>query len=181
MTKPTLKERLETNHKIDLSCFEFYPENKDYLVSKSGIVISLKYNKPKKLKQRITKGYPQVGLFHKDKCKRTYVHKMVAITFIGKRPKGLEINHIDGNKLNNDFSNLEYVTPSENRYHAFRIGLRSNRGNDSPSAKLREKDIFIIRKMLRSGIKQKIIAKKFNVTEVHISSINTGRNWGWLK
>ena len=41
-------------------------------------------------------------------------HSLVAHFYIGSRPKGYDINHIDGNKGNNHFSNLEYITHSEN-------------------------------------------------------------------
>ena len=44
----------------------------------------------------------------------TYVHKLVAEYFIGPRPEGLVIDHIDGNYLNNRVDNLRYVTRSEN-------------------------------------------------------------------
>ena len=43
------------------------------------------------------------------------------LSFVGPRPEGHEINHIDGVKDNNALSNLEYVTPLQNRHHAFRV------------------------------------------------------------
>lgn len=65
-------------------------------------------------------GYLQFGLDNKN----VYVHRIVYETFVGVIPKGYDINHIDGNKLNNNVSNLEAVTRSENQKHAARIGLR---------------------------------------------------------
>lgn len=51
------------------------------------------------------------------------VHQLVAQAFIPNFVKGTEINHIDGNKLNNAVSNLEVSNPSHNQFHAIRTGL----------------------------------------------------------
>tara|TARA_R110001599_G_scaffold77479_1_gene211351 strand:+ start:291 stop:773 length:483 start_codon:yes stop_codon:yes gene_type:complete len=53
-------------------------------------------------------------------------HKVVSEAFLGDRPSGMTINHIDGDKLNNDVSNLEYITEEENRIHALKNGLKRN-------------------------------------------------------
>lgn len=54
------------------------------------------------------------------------VHKLVMTSFVGDN-KGYDINHIDGNKLNNHISNLEYITHSENAKHAYSIGINKGR------------------------------------------------------
>ena len=51
------------------------------------------------------------------------IHTLVAKYFLGERPNGLVVNHIDGNKLNNKPSNLEYVTIAENIHHSIKMGL----------------------------------------------------------
>lgn len=51
-----------------------------------------------------------------------YVHRLVAKHFLNVSDK-YYVNHIDGNKLNNHYSNLEWVTPKENGEHASKIGL----------------------------------------------------------
>lgn len=51
------------------------------------------------------------------------IHQLVAQAFIPNFVKGTEINHIDGNKLNNAVSNLEVSNPSHNKLHAVRTGL----------------------------------------------------------
>jgi len=51
------------------------------------------------------------------------VHSLVARHFLGDRPAGMVTNHKDGNKLNNDPDNLEYVTPKENIHHSIKMGF----------------------------------------------------------
>ena len=55
------------------------------------------------------------------------LHRLVAIAFVeGMNSKRNQVNHIDGNKLNNVTSNLEWVTPKENIHHSFNNGLQPN-------------------------------------------------------
>ena len=68
-------------------------------------------------------GYHRVGPSIDGKNVLMYVHHIVAQLFIGPCPVGKEINHIDGNKLNNRVDNLEYVTHKENMRHARDMGL----------------------------------------------------------
>lgn len=49
------------------------------------------------------------------------VHRMVALEFLGHENDHLQVNHIDGNKLNNHISNLEFVTPLQNTVHARQV------------------------------------------------------------
>ena len=101
----------------------------DYYVSNLGIVYSTKvsprYNP--KGEMRILRprthpsGYMYIGCFkgkgpNKVRLWRR-VHRVVAQTFIGKIPKGMEINHLDGDKHNNNVNNLEIVTRQQNITH----------------------------------------------------------------
>jgi hypothetical protein len=71
------------------------------------------------------KGYLQIGLSKDRMRKRFCIHKLIATAFI-PNPRGLtEINHIDGDKLNNAIYNLEWCTHAENVEHAHRTGLRN--------------------------------------------------------
>lgn len=69
--------------------------------------------------------YLSVVLRNDDGTQKTHnIHRLVAETFI-PNPDGKEtVNHLDGNKRNNEVSNLEWATRSENDRHAFRLGLR---------------------------------------------------------
>ena len=68
-------------------------------------------------------GYKRITLYQPIK-KRFFVHRLVALHFCDGYQDGLVVNHKDGNKLNNHFDNLEWVTRSENDLHAFQMKLR---------------------------------------------------------
>lgn len=94
----------------------------DYMINQEGKIYS------NKTKKELTgtvynTGYRFVRLTTEDGKKGYAVHRLVAQTFI-PNPKNLPIvNHKDGNKLNNNVNNLEWVTQSENRYHAIKTQI----------------------------------------------------------
>ena len=106
---------------IDMETYRPVIGNENYLVSQKGKVISLYSGKT--LKYSKSAGYYSVGLYSDNGVKRRTVHSLVAEVWIGERPDGYECNHKDGNKLNNNVDNLEWVTRSENGLHAYRTGL----------------------------------------------------------
>ncbi len=96
-------------------------ENKKYFVSNlgrfknsSGIIMN---------NYKVTEnGYIRVNIFNK-----TYaLHRLIAECFIENIENKEQVNHIDGNKLNNFVENLEWVTNRENQIHKFKIGLGNN-------------------------------------------------------
>lgn len=94
-----------------------------YEISNLGNVRSLK-GKTKTLKQKILNtGYLYVALTTNGKSSNKTVHRLVAETFVPNPYKKEFVNHIDGNKMNNCESNLEWVTRSENMKHAYKNGL----------------------------------------------------------
>lgn len=95
-----------------------------YSITPFGVVKSLKAGKVKK--HIISpKGYVRISLYRDSKQHVFFLHRVVAMMFLGEMPTPLhQVNHKDGNKKNNHFSNLEWVTCSENQIHAIETGLR---------------------------------------------------------
>jgi hypothetical protein len=75
------------------------------------------------LKHNIINGYAHVQLHKDSKVKIMRVHRLVSMAFIPNEQNKPHVNHIDGNKLNNHISNLEWCTRSENVSHALKTGL----------------------------------------------------------
>ena len=93
---------------------EKYP---NYAVTDDGKVINLKTRKELKPVDN-RHGYMRVNFRIAGKNNWLYVHHLVAETFLGPRPEGCEVDHIDHNRANNAVSNLRWVTRLENIHHS---------------------------------------------------------------
>lgn len=94
-----------------------------YQVSNFGRVRTLKIMKPAKLK----KGYLYLTLSRDNKKKCTSVHRLVAKAFIHNPRNYPQVNHIDGNKENNNINNLEWCDNSFNQKEAYKLGYQKPR------------------------------------------------------
>lgn len=89
------------------------------------------------------KGYYRVQLCRKGIYKLFFVHRLVANAYIQNIENKPQVNHIDGNKLNNCVENLEWSTNSENQKHAIKLGLKHH-AEDSGIPKKAVKQINLV-------------------------------------
>jgi hypothetical protein len=121
--------------------------------------------------------YLTVCLYKDSRRKRHYVHAVVASAFIGERPAGHEVNHRDGDHLNNRADNLEYLTRSQNIRHAQRT-LGSYRGERHPLSKLTEADIIEIRRTTKRNRKDyDRVALSYGIAWGTVRNIMRGKSW----
>lgn len=135
------------------------------------------------LKPRMSAGgYLSVALSLHGRPKETGVHKCIALAFIGRPPSTAhQVNHKDGNKLNNHPDNLEWVTASENIRHAVRTGLKvDKRGKERVHTVLTDENVMIIRQRFAAGERHHTLSKEFGVSASHIRDIAYGRKWTYL-
>lgn len=151
---------------------------KYYEVSNLGNVRSS--FKKASLKPMITKdGYFYVGLYINRKRKYKNIHRLVAIEFIPNPENKPCVNHIDGNKQNNNVKNLEWCTYQENSRHSIDNGLQvNNKGENHNTAKLKELEAIEI---LNSEASIKEMTEKFNISKHTVIAIRGGRLWKHLK
>lgn len=128
------------------------------------------------------RGYFQVSMQFTSRDRRITidVHKLVARAFVENPDCKPYINHIDGIKLNNKASNLEWVTPLENNLHAVKIGLISS-GEDSYLAILSEKEVLEIIQKLKSGARNIDLAREYRVAHNTIDDIRCNRTWRYIE
>tara|TARA_R100001086_G_scaffold246465_1_gene178733 strand:+ start:361 stop:891 length:531 start_codon:yes stop_codon:yes gene_type:complete len=135
------------------------------------------YNTGKILKPILnSNGYYMVRLSKNGKVKQKYIHRLIAETLL-KNTKDLpEINHKDGNKLNNNLENLEWVSYKQNINHSIESGL-TPLGSKRKHSKLNENQVLEIKKLLKEGLSYKEIFKITNVNIHNIKSIKYNKCW----
>lgn len=127
------------------------------------------------LKNNMWGKYHSVTLCRDGKEKRFHMHVLVALHFVGPKPADKdEVNHKDGDKLNNADWNLEYVTVLEQSQHAIRMGLTKNKGEDNGTSKLTEDEVREIR---ICGGKIRDVGARYGVTPRIISLIRRHLLW----
>jgi len=158
-------------------------KSENYLVSNMGRIKSVgrsmirSNGRPQVFRERILRqscdewGYPMVRVDGKT----LKVHKAVALAFIGDRPEGMVIRHLDGNPKNNTIGNLSYGTPSENVMDGYVYA-----GRIKKDQKLTLKSAAEIKEKIKNGVKSAEIAKEYGISQQSVCDIKHARIYGHL-
>jgi len=183
IAKPRKLRKLEDELWMDIPNYD-----KRYQISNYGRVKSFSINKKEGriLKCSEINGFLQVGLAGKNKQDRFYVHKLVGKVWLLKpSDKHIYVTHLDENLLNNHVSNLEWHTKESllEKHRELTSDKYNNPENKKVrgSSKLHVSDVMLLKSMLERGVVQSKIAKMFCISEMQVTRIKRGENWGGVK
>jgi len=125
-------------------------------------------------------GYMYVSISTDHGQRSIPIHVLLTDAFIGPRPPGLEVRHLDGNPTNNSLSNLVYGSKKENAKDRIRCGKHTI-GESHGRAKLTNKSVLEIRQRHLVGETIASIASSFKLGETTIGDIVKGRHWTHVK
>ena len=157
-----------------------------YLISNFGRIFSIHYGKSKNINVKELKtnsngtGYSKITIHYNNKHYNFWIHILVANAFIHKPKNKTDVNHKDGNKLNNYVWNLEWLTRKENVQHAEKNGLTHHNYGENNHSKISEATAIEICESIINNEPPKIIRDKFKISKNMFQSILHQRKWKYL-
>lgn len=157
--------------------------NPNYAVSSLGRVkrvVDSKTHKAKGacLRTALRSGYPFVQFCADGSRENVLVHHLVAEAFLGPRPDGKNIHHLDAVKTNNRAENLTYISQADNVRASYACGNADRRGERNTQAKLTAAGADEIRREYKAGgISKRALASRYGVHEGTIRAVLAGRTW----
>ena len=123
-------------------------------------------------------GYRMIHLSVNRQCASFNLHRIVALLFVDNPDDLPEVNHKNGDKLDNRAENLEWTTRGLNILHAYRTGLRKQpSGEDSNLSKLDWATADRIRQLAADGLRTSLIAEQVGLSPGHVRKIVRGDLW----
>lgn len=150
----------------DLALINAKEFRENYTVLPNGDVKSIRQNKI--LKQEDLDGYKRVCIYSSGKRVKILVHRLVAMLFVDNPDNKKQVNHVDGNKSNNHYLNLEWCTNSENITHASLNGLNKKKLTLNIAKEI---------KANKSGYTQRELAAKYGVSVSTVNEIINNKIW----
>ena len=156
-----------------------------YDVSEDGDIKRVKGGQGRRVGQCLrphpsSNGYLQVFILDEGKRKNVAIHRAVCAAFYGPCPDGIQVRHLDGNKLNNKISNLEYGTPKQNGEDNVRLGVMK-RGETKPQAKITQEQAQEIVNHLSNDVSATAISMLLEIPRNIVYKIKYGESWAWLQ
>jgi len=121
-------------------------------------------------------GYPDARIRVEGRTITVPIHRLVASAFLGEKPAGMEIRHLDGNKMNCHYKNLAYGTHRQNQQDKILHGT-SSAGERNPTSKLTWPKVAAIRTDFALGCRAKDLAIAYKVSASTIHRILAGTYW----
>lgn len=165
------------------------PKLEQFGVTECGVVVRLldaatgghKAGKIYKACRTTTSPYLYVKLCCKNVAKSYSVHRLVALAWIPNPENLPEVNHKDGDKTNNHRTNLEWVSRSQNKRHAFEVlGVQGPREFKSPRCVVSNEDVCIMKHRHDLGETYKQIARDYEISPTHVGRLIQGTRRGYL-
>lgn len=133
------------------------------------------------IKPQVNKlGYYQLRFTKNSKGNTLLIHQIIAWTFLDNPNKYPVVNHKNGIKSDNCFSNLEWCTHSHNIQHAFTTGLNSAKGIKNSHATLTDEIVLNMREDYKNGLTRMELVKKYNTKYKNTFEIIKGTTWKHL-
>lgn len=151
-----------------------------YFATEDGKIISAYQGK--ELTYSLDKnGYARPNFVSQEgKRIRVHAHRLILSTFNPIEGwEKLEVNHKDGNKLNNSLENLEWVTTKENIHHAIETGLKQH-GEKHGRATMTEEMAIEALQLHKEGKSVAAIARDFGIGRQAVSKLVNGDTWKYL-
>ena len=171
--------------KIEDEEWRYVPDSNDlYMVSNYGRVKSFRYSKTEGQVLRPCQmgNFLAVKISVNKKMVNWYIHKLVATVFIPRDSEDLTyVIHKDLNYKNNQVSNLEWTTKDKVFQNVRTRNKLSGKRRKPVNTKLKEKDVALLKSLLLRGVSQVEIARLFAISEMQVTRIKRGENWGHVK
>ena len=159
----------------------------DYMISNDGRVMNKETNEIR-IPSLTPNGYLTLALYRHGISYSTSIHRLVAEYFVPNSDvkNNTQVDHKDGNKQNNWYWNLEWVTPKENKQRAIKLGLCNPKHGNQPKGSKSgvsihtEEEAHEVCKLLEKNLSNKEISDMLGLSTEFIRSIKRGRAWNHI-
>lgn len=150
----------------------------EYFITRNGDV----YRRGRKLKYHLSNGYCRLQICCNGVVYKKTLHRLVAETYIPNPNNLPQVNHLNGDKLDNRVENLEWCSSQHNTLHRSRV-LKKQIGTQHHSSKLTEQQVREIRETYIKGSKEygiRPLSRKYGVDRKTLKHVISGITWKHL-